>query len=172
MDLEDWTPTLQVPAGSKRPSPSPSDGEDRAAKKSRSQPCNDNPNHDTLNQELPFPIVDLSMDEGPGNSVDNFSDTPWGGEGVSGDHFDAHCSNFSQLPRVEDQYHSYESNLNTFPLGDSEVQRTDLSFILNNFPAENQEYNRTSYFTTSWIDNTPRGNLSSNAIISKVGYGD
>ncbi|KUJ17015.1 uncharacterized protein LY89DRAFT_616746 [Mollisia scopiformis] len=86
MNHDDWLQHLQTPVGSKRPSPSPAD-EDREVKKSRTQPYINGPDHNILNNELPFasyddfsfPSQDLyheyenEFNNGSGSQFDNFT---------------------------------------------------------------------------------------------------
>lgn len=73
MDREDLEQRLQVPTGSKRPSPSPSEGEeDREIKKFRTQPSNGNEDRGLQSDELVFPFTDFPCGDFFGNQPDIF----------------------------------------------------------------------------------------------------
>ncbi|KAJ0108129.1 uncharacterized protein J7T55_007248 [Diaporthe amygdali] len=63
MDPDDWLQSPQPPTGSKRPSPSPSTGEDRETKKQRTQHCdNEDANRELPSREMPYRPVDFGED--------------------------------------------------------------------------------------------------------------
>lgn len=71
-DLEppEW---LQVPTGSKRPSPSPSEGEeDREIKKFRTQPSNVDEDWEFQSNELNFPFTNFPLQDSFGNQTETF----------------------------------------------------------------------------------------------------
>lgn len=63
MDSDDWLQSLHLPTGSKRPSPSPSVGEDRGTKKQRTIPeGNEQPGGELPTREMPLFNVDFERD--------------------------------------------------------------------------------------------------------------
>jgi hypothetical protein len=78
MDANDWLWIAQLTAGSKRPSPSPVAAE-REDKRSRTQPRDNNPDHDILDSELSLPLYETSFSPsqnlycGYGNQYDDGS---------------------------------------------------------------------------------------------------
>lgn len=81
MDQGDLEQRLQVPTGSKRPSPSPSEGEeDREIKKFRTKPSNSNEDKRFQSNDLVFPFTDFPSEDFFGNPLDPF----WSNQDVGG----------------------------------------------------------------------------------------
>lgn len=81
MDQGDFEQRLQVPTGSKRPSPSPTEGEeDREIKKFRTQLSNGNEDWGFQSNEPGFPFTDFPSDDFFGNELGTF----WSNQDVHG----------------------------------------------------------------------------------------